>query len=74
MTETAKKIELEEPKVSLPETKEMAEAPSTEKLEKWKNQLKKKYQKLWVLQQMLRQQKIKKRQQWLQKEEEWRMC
>jgi hypothetical protein len=32
MTETAKKIELEEPKVSLPETKEMAEALSTEKI------------------------------------------
>ncbi len=34
ITETAKKIELEEPKVSLPETKEMAEALSTEKWKK----------------------------------------
>jgi len=33
ITETPKRIELEEPKILLPETKEVAEAPSTEKIE-----------------------------------------
>ena len=33
ITEAPKKIELEEPKILLPETKEVAEAPSTEKIE-----------------------------------------
>ena len=36
ITETLKRIELEEPKVLLPETKEVAEAPSTEKMEEVK--------------------------------------
>jgi hypothetical protein len=36
LAEAPTRIELEEPKVLLPETKEMAEAPSTEEMEKAK--------------------------------------